>query len=104
MDKNARELFLKKLYEELQLFKESVMQMEKERIYEEAYKIEVYASLYEILMEQSEKYPVWLLEKLAAKENVLWLLYDAWLKKDGDLYEELYSHVTYEMKKAAERS
>lgn len=103
MDKDARGLFLKKLYGELQLFKESVMQMEKEKIYGEAYKIEVYASLYEILMDQSENYPVQLLEKLSAKENVLQPLYDTWLKKDDDLYEELCSHVAYEMKKAAER-
>lgn len=104
MNNDVKKFFLKKLYEELQLFRSSILQMDKEKIYEEAYKIEIYASLYKILVEQSEDYPVQLLEKMIVKGNVLQLLYDTWLKKEDGLYEELCSHVIYEIEKAVERS
>lgn len=104
MDNNAKEHFLKKLHNEQQLFKRSVMQMRKEEIYGEAYRIEITAILYDILIEKAELFSDNILEKLDGRENVLQFLYNTWLKKEDSLYEELCSHVEYETGLAAERS
>ncbi len=103
MDNNAKEQFLKKLHNEQQLFRRSMIQMGKEEIYGEAYRIEITAILYDILIEKAELFSENILEKLAGRENVLQFLYNTWLKKEDNLYEELCSHVEYEVGLAAER-
>lgn len=103
MDNNAKEQFLKKLHNEQQLFRRSMIQMGKEEIYGEAYRIEITAVLYDILIEKAELFSENILEKLAGRENVLQFLYNTWLKKEDNLYEELCSHVEYETGLAAER-
>ena len=102
MYNNAEERFFGSLYKELLLFRETVLRMEKEKIYGEAYKINVVTTLYEILVEQTETFPEQLVEQLAEKENILQLLYDTWMKKDDSFYDELCSHVSYETGKIGE--
>lgn len=53
MKKTAREMFLGRLHGKLQRFKESMLQKDKEGIYSESYRIEVFINLYEILAEQA---------------------------------------------------
>lgn len=93
-----RALFCKKISEELKEFKNSVLKKEKESIYSESYRIEVYVNIYEILMEQAEKLPetvlaVW----LKWSTGILAFLYDRWLKIEDSSYEELKKYVEGEM-------
>ena len=51
MEENGlRDLLSKRLYIELQLFKDSMLQREKEDIFQSSYEIEIYVNLYEIFM------------------------------------------------------
>ena len=51
MEENGlRDLLSKRLYIELQLFRDSMLQREKEDIFQSSYVIEVYVNLYEIFM------------------------------------------------------
>ncbi len=49
-EKELRELFQQRLYMELMLFKDSMLQKEKKGIFHDSYKIEVFVNLYEILV------------------------------------------------------
>jgi len=51
MDENElRDLLSKRLYIELQLFRDSMLRKEKEDIFKSSYEIEIYVNLYEIFM------------------------------------------------------
>ena len=45
-EKELKEILLEKLYIELHLFKDSMLQKTKKEIYEASYKIEVYVNVY----------------------------------------------------------
>ncbi len=47
-EKELRELLRERLHMELQLFKDSLLRKEKEDIFRDSYKIEIYVNLYEI--------------------------------------------------------
>ena len=49
-EKGLRELLLQRLHMELLLFKDSMFQKEKEDIFMDSYRIEIYVNLYEILL------------------------------------------------------
>ena len=91
-------LFTKRLYTELMLFQASMLKKEKEEIYGEAYKIEAYASLYEILVEQAGRMTKRLLDKLVYLEyGILETFYQGWLKWEDSSYTELKEYVKYEI-------
>ena len=93
-----RELFCKRIAEELKEFKDSVLTKDKESIYGDSYKIEVYVNIYEILIEQAEKLSeAVLLVWLNQSSGIIASLYVRWLKKEDDFYEELKNHVLEEM-------
>lgn len=98
MGKEIRELFLKRLHAELCLYKETVLQKEKSEIFSESYKIELFANLYEILVEKTEILPEELLYKLLCQRfSILEFLYRKWLKREDGFYEELKEYVSDEL-------
>ena len=97
---NMKVLFCRKIYEELQVFKQTVLSEEKEDIYGESYKIDVFVNLYEILVEQAGKLSNDVLKKLLQQSTgILNCLYETWLKKEDSRYSELEKHVLEEVKK-----
>lgn len=99
MDKNSiKEKFVKKIYAELQEFKESIMMQEKSAIYSQSYKVEIFSTLYEILMEKADSLSdAILLNLLGQSTGILEALYQDWLKKDDSSYQELSAHVDSEL-------
>lgn len=98
MDKNTiKEKFVKKIYSELQEFKESVLMQEKSLIYGEAYKVEIFSTLYEILLEKADSISdTMLLNLLEQSAGILEMIYQDWIKKDDSSYQELREHVDNE--------
>ena len=91
--------FTKRLHTELMLFQAAILKKEKEEIYGEAYRIEAYASLYEILLEQAGRMTKRLLDKLVYMEyGILETFYQGWLKWEDSSYAELKEYVEYETK------
>ena len=100
---SIRERFLKKIYAELQTFKENLLLKDKEAILGESYKIETFVNLYEILVEQSEWLPDAVLLGLINKSTgVLEELYQKWLKKEDDSYSALKEYVDRELSRESE--
>lgn len=98
MGKEIRELFLKRLHVELQLYKETVLKKEKAEIFAESYKIELFANLFEILAEKVETLPEDLLYKLLYQRfSILEFLYRKWLKREDSFYDELKEYVSGEL-------
>ncbi len=98
MEKSAvREKFIKRLYSELQDFKQSVLEQDKQSVYGDAYKIEVFSSLYNILMEKADSISdVVLLSLIEQSTGILEKIYQDWLKKEDSSYQELAEHVDSE--------
>ena len=97
-EKKLRELLLQRLHMELLLFKDSVLQKEKEDIFRDSYKIEVYVNLYEIFMERAGCLKEDTIRKLLnLKSGILETIYQEWLDKNDIFYEELCDYVSYEL-------
>lgn len=98
MDKRAaKERFVKRLYSELQDFKQSVLSKDKESVYGEAYKVEIFSTLYEIFLEKADSISdAMLLNLLAISGGILETAYQDWLKKEDSSYRELKEHVDQE--------
>lgn len=98
MGKEIRETFLKRLYMELQSYKENVLAKEKEEIFAESYRTELLANFYEILVEKIQTMPEALLYELISKsDGILEFLYWKWLKWEDGFYEELKEFVAEEL-------
>lgn len=97
---SIKALFCRKIYEELQIFRQAVLCQEKENIYGESYKIDIFVNLYEILAEQADKLSDDALKKLLNQSTgILAYLYDSWMKKEDSSYSELEKHVLEEVAK-----
>lgn len=97
-EKELKELLLEKLHIELHLFKDSMLQKTKKEIYEASYKIEVFVNVYEILMEEVENLdPETLRELLYWKYGILESLYEDWLGRDDNSFDELKAYVGSEL-------
>jgi len=93
-----RELFLCRLYLEIQLFKDRLLNADKEAVFGAAYQIEVMARLYKILAEEAERMPDALFRKmLTAGEGILESFYQEWLKSEDSAYAELKAYVSGEL-------
>ena len=98
-----KEKFVKKIYRELQDYKEYILQQDKSVIYEEAYKVEVFSTLYEILLEKADSISdVILLNLVSQSSSILENLYQDWLKKEDSSYHELQEHVYSELGEKAD--
>ena len=91
MDKNGmRDLLSKRLYIELQLFKDSMLQREKEDIFQSSYVIEVYVNLYEIFMVHIDNLDIDTMRRLLnLKFGIMEHLYQGWLSRDDSFFDEL---------------
>lgn len=100
MDENElRDLLAKKLYIELQLFKDSVLQKEKEDIFKSSYKIEIYVNLYEIFMVHTEDLEADTLRRLLNLHfGIMEHLYQEWPSREDNLFNELKKYVCDELK------
>ena len=97
---NMKVLFCRRIYEELQAFKQTVLSEEKENIYGESYKIDVFVNLYKILVEQAGKLSDDVLKRLLQQSTgILNRMYETWLKKEDSSYSELEKHVLEEVSK-----
>ena len=97
-EKELRELFLERLHIELHLFKDSMLRKTKKEIYEASYKIEVFVNVYEILLEDAENLdPEMLRGLLHWKYGILESLYEEWLGRDDNSFDELKSYVGSEL-------
>ena len=98
-ESQLREVFLERLHIEIQLFKDSMLRKSKADIYAAGYRIELYACLYEILVEQAERMPEELMRAMVYHPcSILDVFYEEWLKKDDSFYTELRDYVEDELK------
>ena len=93
-EKELRDLLSKRLYIELQLFKDSILQQAKEEIYKSSYKIEVYVNAYEILLEGMEDLEKDMMHRLLyRKDSILEALYQEWFARAATVFEELKTNI-----------
>ena len=104
MDENElRDLLSKRLYLELQLFKDSVLQKEKEDIFSSSYEIEIYVNLYEIFTEEIEDMEEGTMRRLLnLKSGILGHIYQEWLSREDSFFEELRSYACDELRSISE--
>ena len=101
--KKLRELLSKRLYLELQLFKDAKLMQEKEDIFRSSYEIEIYVHLYEILTAHIDNLQKDVIRKLLnLKSGILESLYQEWLTKEDCFYYELRSYACRELEIVSE--
>ena len=95
MEENGlRDLLSKRLYIELQLFKDSMLQREKEDIFQSSYEIEIYVNLYEIFMMHIGNLDIGIMHRLLnLKFGIMEHLYQEWLSRDDSFFDELKAFV-----------
>ena len=99
MDENGmRDLLSKRLYIELQLFKDSMLQREKEDIFQSSYEIEVYVNLYEIFMMHIGNLDIGTMRKLLGLAfGILEHAYQEWLSREDGFFDELSEYARDEL-------
>lgn len=100
--KNLKDLLLKRLHIELQLFKDSVLRQTKEEIYNSSYKIEVFANFHEILLEVVEKLDEDVVQGLLYQNfGILDFLYQEWLTREDCVFDEQRAYLGDELRTIA---
>lgn len=104
MDENElNDLLLKRLYIELQMFKDSMFRKEKEDIFKSSYEIEIYVNLYEIFMLHIKNLDVDTIRRLLnLKFGIMEHLYQEWLSREDSFFDELKEYVCGELKAISE--
>ena len=94
---NLRKFLQKQAYEritsELAKFKERMLKQTPEKVYEAAYEIDSYVSIYEQLVSKIDKFSETQLRKFLQLPDVLGLFYSCWLDMEDSREEELSSAV-----------
>jgi len=95
MNKNAiKEKFIRKIYKELQDYKNSVLAQDDSIIYRESYQIETVSTLYEVLLQKADFISDTILLKLVEQSSgILEIMYQDWLKEEDSSYQELVEYV-----------
>ena len=97
-EKGLRELLLQRLHMELLLFKDSMFQKEKEDIFMDSYRIEIYVNLYEILVEHADTLGADTMRMLLnLNYGILETVYQKWMGKKDSFYDELNTYVCNEL-------
>ena len=101
MDENElRDLLSKRLYIELQLFKDSMLRKEKEDIFQSSYEIEIYVNLYEIFLAHIANLGEDAVRRLLGLNfGILEFVYRGWLSREDGFYDELRSYACEELQK-----
>lgn len=91
MEENGlRDLLSKRLYIELQLFRDSMLRKEREDIFQSSYVIEIYVNLYEIFMVHIDNLDIDTMRRLLnLKFGIMEHLYQEWLSQDDSFFDEL---------------
>lgn len=99
MDKEQlKEVFLKRLCIEYELFRDSMLRKEKTDIFEESYRIEIYKSLYQIFIHEAAEMAETVLRRLVYQNyGIMEFFYQEWLKKDDSSHAELSGYVSSEL-------
>ena len=93
-----RDLLSKRLYIELQLFKDSVLRKEKEDIFQSSYEIEIYVNLYEIFMMHIGKLDIGTMRRLLGLAfGILEHAYQEWLSREDGFFDELSEYARDEL-------
>ncbi len=104
-EKELREIFLERLHIELYLFKDCMLRKTKKEIYEASYKIEVFVNVYEILLEDTENLDSGTLRGILHwRYGILESLYQEWLGRDDNSFDELKAYVGSELGAMAQES
>lgn len=97
-EKGLRELLLQRLHMELLLFKDSMFQKEKEDIFMDSYRIEIYVDLYEIFVEHADTLGADTMRMLLnLNYGILETVYQKWMGKKDSFYDELNTYVCNEL-------
>lgn len=99
MDENGlRDLLSKRLYIELQLFKDSMLLKGKEDIFKSSYEIEIYVNLYEIFMVYIADLKAETLRRLLnLKSGIMEHIYQEWLSQEDSFFNELREYACGEL-------
>ena len=97
-EKELRELFRERLHMELQIFKDSMLQKEKEDIFKDSYRIEIYVNLYEIFAAYADNLKNDTIRKLLnLNSGILESVYREWLKEEDSFFDELRDYACREL-------
>ena len=98
-EKGLRELLMQRLHMELLLFKDSMLQREKEDIFKESYKIEVWVDLYEIFVETAADLDEDTMRGLVNLNfGILESVYQKWMERKDGFYDDLQDYASRELK------
>lgn len=105
MDENGlRDLLAKRLYIELQLFRDSMLQKGKEDIFQSSYEIEIYVNLYEIFMMHIENLDADTMRRLLnLNSGIMEYVYQEWLSREDGFFDELKEYACGELEALTER-
>lgn len=104
MDENGlRDLLSKRLYIELQLFRDSMLQKGKEDIFKSSYEIEIYVNLYEIFVEHIGGLKADILRRLLnLNSGIMEHAYQEWLSREDGFFDELREYACGELEALSE--
>ena len=102
-EKELRELLRERLHVELQIFKDSLLQREKEDIFRASYATEIYVNLYEIFAVHTDSLQCDIIRKLLnLRFGILEAVYQGWLGKEDSFYDELRTYACRELENISE--
>ena len=98
VQEELKQEFVEKLYEEFSGYRESLLKESKSDLIAEAYKIETFSSLYEVLLTKSTQLSdVALLNLLNMGTGILEGLYSKWMGVKDHSYDELEDYIGHEV-------
>lgn len=104
-EKELRELLRERLHMELQLFKDSILQKEKEDIFRASYEIEIYVNLYEIFAVHTDNLQSNIIRRLLKLNfGILESIYQEWLTREDSFFDELRDYACSELENISEMS
>lgn len=102
-EKELRELLRERLHMELQLFKDSMLQKEKEDIFKASYKTEIYVNLYEIFAAHTDNLKSDTIRRLLNLNfGILEAIYQEWLGEEDSFFDELKTYACSELENISE--
>ena len=102
-EKELRELFRERLHMELKLFKDSMLQKEKEDILKDSYRTEIYVNLYEIFAAYADHLKSGTIRRLLNfSSGILEAVYQEWLRQEDGFYYELRDYAYSELEKISQ--